>query len=255
MILFLVIGFLISFWGYHASLTEILYIELIIIGLVCIAILSLWFTLNKISPYFYNFQAKITIPLTVPEDIQKEISLEYYLDKYDVLAYYLYNLEGSPQKRYTRKLIKLTSLIGLGIVLFAEIMLILTSDNTHLYAVIIIGIFIALAFFWLIFYTYLMRRVLVAVILKRYGQSQNRLTGKHFFSINSDIFQDSTEIGEFKTRWSAIKRIESTDQYLFIILQDSGPYIVPRKAFINDSSFKQFIDQATIYHQTTIVKK
>jgi hypothetical protein len=81
------------------------------------------------------------------------------------------------------------------------------------------------------------------------------LTGKHNITITPNAIIDSSDTGDSKTYWGAIERIETTDQYVFILSLGSGPYITPRKAFSDDISFKQFIDLANIYHQGAIGEK
>ncbi|MBN1160911.1 MAG: YcxB family protein [Dehalococcoidales bacterium] len=124
-----------------------------------------------------------------------------------------------------------------------------------MYAAEILVAIAALAFLWLIISPYFSKKVLKDGILNKYSQRQKILTGKHNFSINPNMIIDNSEMGDSKTYWGAVERIESTNQYLFLLTQGSGPYIVPRKAFSDDSSFKQFIDLVTLYHQTSIGKK
>jgi hypothetical protein len=255
LILFLVIGFIISFWGYHASLTEILFIELIIIGVVCIATLSLWFILRKIFPSLHDSQKKQPIALNQPENLSKELNIEYELDVSDVLAYSLYFHEGSPRKRHARKIIQRVLITGICLTLCGAIICAFVFEGPYLYAAEALVALAFLAFVWLIISPYFIKKIIKNAVLKKYSQGQNRLNGKHNFTITPDAITDSSDTGDSKTYWSAIERVESTDQYVFILPRGSGPYIIPRKAFSDDISFKQFIDLANIYHQRAIGEK
>jgi hypothetical protein len=44
--------------------------------------------------------------------------------------------------------------------------------------------------------------------------------------------------------WSGIKRLGATDQHLFIYITSVSAYTVPRRAFIDDESFRAFVAEA-----------
>jgi hypothetical protein len=182
-------------------------------------------------------------------DRKKELNIEYELDANDILVLYLYIYEGSPQKRHVRKIIRRASIIGLCLILCGVIILIFAVDRSQLSIAITLEILAALAFLWLLVSPYFTRKVLKSGILKKYSQGQNKLTGKHKFSITPKIMIDSSDIGELKICWTAVDHIESTDQYIFIRVQGSGHHVIPRKAFSNDSAYKEFVDLANFHHQ------
>lgn len=60
-----------------------------------------------------------------------------------------------------------------------------------------------------------------------------------------------TERTEIVTSWTAIERIEATDQHAFLI---RGHWVttLPRRAFSDDAAFQQFVDLAHQLHQAAI---
>jgi hypothetical protein len=116
-----------------------------------------------------------------------------------------------------------------------------------------LGSFIAM--FFMIIYYFISNRMIIKRIkkevIKRYGRGRNDVVGKHLFSITVERIKDITEMGEQVTPWDVIENIVTTDHYLFIIIRDSSnAYIVPRRTFINDSSFMKFAETARTYQQS-----
>ena len=82
---------------------------------------------------------------------------------------------------------------------------------------------------------------------------KHNYAGKHVFSITPEYIKDIHESGEVIRHWDIIDNIDTTDQYLFIILKPgSSAFIVPKKAFNDDASFNQFVETAKEYHQSSI---
>jgi hypothetical protein len=68
-----------------------------------------------------------------------------------------------------------------------------------------------------------------------------------------EIDQSSTltERIETATSWTAFERIEMTDQHAFLF-ERRWTIILPRRGFLNDAAFRQFIDLARRLHQAAI---
>ncbi len=68
-----------------------------------------------------------------------------------------------------------------------------------------------------------------------------------------EIAQGSTltERIETVTSWTAFERIETTDQHAFFFEQ-RWTTILPRRAFLDDAAFRQFVDLARLLHQAAI---
>ena len=88
--------------------------------------------------------------------------------------------------------------------------------------------------------------------MKDYGPNKNRLIGKHKFSATPTKMIDISNVGETESSWDAIEYVVTTDQYLFLHVRASGPYIVPKRAFPDDQAFRRFAETVTAYHHASI---
>ena len=61
-----------------------------------------------------------------------------------------------------------------------------------------------------------------------------------------------TERTETISSWTAFERIEVTDQHAFLFERRNCTTILPRHAFSDDASFRQFVELARRLHQTAI---
>jgi hypothetical protein len=67
------------------------------------------------------------------------------------------------------------------------------------------------------------------------GKSKLRLTEEGIILI--------TEAKEMKSGWKAIENICETEKHIFIFISAVEAYIVPKNAFENESSKKEFLEE------------
>jgi len=150
------------------------------------------------------------------------------------------------------RLIKRIFLIISAVMLVVALVMIAVFDRQKLILVIIVSACAILIFLTSMFFPILTRILILKVANRNYRIEPNKTTGKHKLSISMDSVTDSSNEGESTTHWNAIEWIESTDQYLFMMVQDSVPHIVPRRAFTDEQAFKRFVDTAEAYHHASM---
>jgi hypothetical protein len=186
---------------------------------------------------------------------EREMDVEYELNTDDALAFHLYNYEYSPQTGRLRKLMRRMLLFSIAIEILIAIVLIIAIGKDMLPFSVTLGILAMLTLLWWSFSPLLIRKSLRGAVARNYGQGRNKLTGKHKLSITPDAVTDIADMGESTTRWNAIEWVASTDEYLFMLVRASSPYIVPRRAFADDAAFRQFVEEAKAYHQAAMTQQ
>jgi hypothetical protein len=58
-----------------------------------------------------------------------------------------------------------------------------------------------------------------------------------------------TRAGESRLDWSAIKRLAQNDRYLFIYLSATSAWVIPKKAFPDDETLREFTDFIQAHRQ------
>jgi hypothetical protein len=175
--------------------------------------------------------------IDTPQNQRRVAVIEYELSVDDVVAFF--NQIG--------RVLKSISVMAIGLLIVVVIVALTIVDEPVLATVA--GVIAIVNLLYLI-----LRRNIIRMITRMdYSQGQNRLTGRHKLSIAPDEVTDITDAGESKAHWSAVKNVVSTKQHLFILVRGSGPYIVPRRAFNDESEYRQFGDEAKAYHQAASV--
>jgi hypothetical protein len=247
------IGLAQGIWMFHASLSTILVAESIIIGAGVIGAIIGWLVLRAVFPHLRSDGKKSTVSTNIqPNLVDKKMYAEYELSSDDVLSFHLYNYEQSPTLGRALKLIRRISLIAIAVVLFAAVILGTAFDKQYFPLVLVLCAFALIILLYYLFSPSLVRQSIGRVVARDYSQGQDKLTGKHKVSITADSVTDITDMGESTTRWQAVEWIVSTDQHLFMAVRGSGPYIVPRRAFNDDASFRQFVDTAKGYQKAML---
>jgi YcxB-like protein len=78
-------------------------------------------------------------------------------------------------------------------------------------------------------------------IARAYSEGRNRaLFGRHELQFSEDGVSERTEVGELNLRWSAIERIQCTDDYTFIYVSAVSALVLPR-ARVTEGDYGGFI--------------
>ena len=230
----------------HVSIRDLLIAGLMAIGIsFVVGELFGWLFFRFIYPQLRSSGEKLVVG---PAE-KKEMGIEYELKADDVLAFHLYLYERSPQARRRRKLVRRMLLLAFALDIPAIIIVLAVVGTESLPSLAALGMLALLTLLLYLFSPLLLQKDIRAAVARQYGQGSDKLTGKHKLSITQDGVTDITGMGESKTRWKAVEWVTSTDQYLFMTVRGSAPYIVPRGAFSDETTFSQFADTAKSYHQ------
>ena len=106
------------------------------------------------------------------------------------------------------------------------------------------------AFIYALLYPRLRRQRIDRHVRQLVGEGRNRGTlGRHRLVIGETGLVDSTEVGESKTLWAGIERVEEHGDYIFIYKSALSAYIVPKRAFRDLHQSGQFFAAAQAYQQ------
>jgi hypothetical protein len=84
-------------------------------------------------------------------------------------------------------------------------------------------------------------------LIKQYSRTPNEEICLHRLSISEEGLRESTDFGDSFNAWPAFDSIVQTDNYLYFLLRPGKGYVVPGKAFSNDTEFNLFADTARKY--------
>ncbi len=245
---FLVIGLVAQL-----SIRDLFIIALMTFGIgTVVAGLVGWLFLRFVYPQLGTNDDKPSVNTNIQVSPAEKIYADYELNNDDMLSYYSYNYEQSPTLGRARKLIRRALLLAIAVELLVAVVLLVVLGRSYLPFAVALAAFAVLAILYYLLSPLLIRKSLRGVVARDYGHGRDKLTGKHKLSISPDAVTDITDMGESTTRWNAIEWIASTDQYLFMAVRGSGPYIVPRRAFANEEAFRQSVDTAKAYHQAAV---
>jgi hypothetical protein len=66
--------------------------------------------------------------------------------------------------------------------------------------------------------------------------------GHHELSLSPEGIFVRTQTSESKTSWSAITKVLQNDQYVFLYVSSINAFVIPKKAFANESTLQEFLD-------------
>ena len=76
---------------------------------------------------------------------------------------------------------------------------------------------------------WLMRRAILR-LLKDEKPGKGQL-GKHRMVVSEDGLKESTAVGESRTSWAGVDRVEQDPHYIFIYTSPAAAHVVPKRAF------------------------
>jgi len=81
-------------------------------------------------------------------------------------------------------------------------------------------------------------------------EGENRgILGKHTLEITPEAVVDTTQYTSSKVLWSAVEGIDTTEEYAFIHTGAKGGHVIPKRVFLDEAHFEQFVATAREYHQ------
>jgi hypothetical protein len=88
----------------------------------------------------------------------------------------------------------------------------------------------------------------ISELLKDEKQERGQL-GVHKISLNEAGFVESTVVGESRTSWAGVDRIEQDQEYIFIYTAPIAAHIIPKRAFRTLHEAECFYQLATASQQ------
>jgi hypothetical protein len=96
----------------------------------------------------------------------------------------------------------------------------------------------------------LRRRQINGYVRRLVSEGRNRGTlGPHRMAISREGLVDATDVGEAKTLWAGIERVEESADYIFLYKSALSAYVVPKRAFRDAHQGGQFFAAARAYQQ------
>jgi hypothetical protein len=106
------------------------------------------------------------------------------------------------------------------------------------------------SFAYLLLFPRLRRRRINSYVRRLVREGRNKGTlGPHRMAISREGLVDATEVGEAKTLWAGIERVEESADYIFIYKSALSAYVVPKRAFRDAHQSGQFFAAARAYQQ------
>jgi hypothetical protein len=174
------------------------------------------------------------------------MEIEYDLDIEDMVEFNLYALSHHPQ---TRKRLKTERILTISFaILFMLLGIVMVLIDLTLTPIVL---FIAALGFgiycWFLFNANFFRRRIRKMLIKQYSKIPNDEIGRHKLAISEEGLRESMDFGNSFVNWTAFDSIMQADNYLYFLLNPGKGYIVPKKAFANDTEFNLFADTARKY--------
>lgn len=173
------------------------------------------------------------------------MEIEFELSMGDLVAFNRYHSEHSPTQRRARLAWRLSvpAIIAFGVV----------WNLNDLVPFLLGGG--AIAVLWFALYPRFQRWSLERCVRKLYGEGKNKGTiCGHKLSIAPDAISERTDVGQATTSWRRVEKITDADQHLFLYTGAVQAFIVPRRAFSDESEFRAFIETARRYREEAVAQ-
>jgi hypothetical protein len=185
---------------------------------------------------------------------QKSVEIEFDLNLEDVKAFNLFYMNYNPdiKRQWKRGRINNLALMS-GSFLFA-IAFWMIGGGRLIPVSIFLGLLGVYSLVWHFIAPSYRRKRIDKLVEKSYGSGANSEVGRHKFSVTKEKVMDTTDMGQSSKRWDVIEKIIANDQYLFFLIRGAKAYVIPRRAFADESTFKQFAKQAEFYLQEAVIQ-
>jgi hypothetical protein len=167
------------------------------------------------------------------------MQVDYQIGLDDIGAFSLHHARTS---KLSRRRLRSTQILGI----FSLVVLVMVWpgwDNVDR-----IVFFIVMALFWLVGYPFYYRWAIKRNIRKIYSQTESRnVIGEHTIAIEPEYVIEKSPIGESRTAWSGIEKIQSDGQYIYVYVGPLYAFVIPKRAFKTGEDAEAFLQQAQAY--------
>ncbi|MCM8789509.1 MAG: YcxB family protein [Candidatus Omnitrophica bacterium] len=77
---------------------------------------------------------------------------------------------------------------------------------------------------------------------------------KHEITLSPEGIAESSEVAKANISWIAVEKIDLTDKYIFIYTSAASTIVVPKRAFSDESKYREFFETAKRYREGVITK-
>lgn len=168
------------------------------------------------------------------------MQVQYQLDLDDVVAFSSYHSRSS---KGTRRRLRLIQVCGIIFALIAALMW--TRWGIGLRTLFCTGYALFLLFGYPAYYRLSVKRN----TRKIYSEGQNKgALGKHIISIDADGVAEISQVGESRTAWGGIEKVEENEDYVFLYTGSLQAHVIPKLAFLSEGEAAEFLQLARVYH-------
>ena len=79
------------------------------------------------------------------------------------------------------------------------------------------------------------------------------LLGKHKIIMNEKEVIESTDVGQSRTSWIGVDRVEQSDEHIFIYTTPHAAHLIPKRSFASGSAAESFWEAAKLYKHAASV--
>jgi hypothetical protein len=170
--------------------------------------------------------------------IAAPVEVEYVLTPDDLYAFQLRALQKSPIAKRSRRNMYIGIFVALVII---SIVPAIGSDGFVISRVSIsflaIPLVLVVSFTWLIEKRMTRRAILQLISEEKPDKGQ---LGRHTVKLDDIGVTESTAVGEQRTSWAGIDRVEQNPEYIYIYTSASAALVIPRRAFRKPSDAEEF---------------
>lgn len=180
------------------------------------------------------------------------MSIDFHLQREDLVAFALFQQKHSPAARKQRRLRMVIWGVALVVLLASLIRRgILSTDDWLLMAgtvLLLAGVFVSLP--------QIREWRLRKAIERMYGEGRNVLLyGPRRVVLTPKSLSNSSPNSQSETRWIAIEKIVDTEKALYIYLSSVSGVIIPRRAFTSEDHFQKFLHTAQEFHSRALASE
>lgn len=166
------------------------------------------------------------------------MEVEYELTRDDLYAFQWRAVFESARGRRARRLVYLGWL--LAIVLYAFVPAIgphgITLSRVSL-TFIVTSLLIVYLLQWILDHWLVRRTIRQLLADERPDRGQ---LGRHRLMLDEDGLTENTAVGESRTRWAGVDRVEQSRDYIYIYTSPAAAHVVPKRAFANPEAADAF---------------
>ena len=167
------------------------------------------------------------------------MQIEYELTSDDLFAF---QWRGAFKSKIGRRSSRMSYVVGFLALLLISILPAISSDGFNIADVdlrFLVTAFVVLAFLNWFMTRWLMRRA-INKLLSEVKQDKGQL-GRHKVLLDENGVVESTTVGESRTSWAGIDRLEQNREYIFIYTQPQAAHIIPKRAFDSPHEAQAFL--------------